>query len=236
MLQLVVLPPAFGMRNVSPFCLKTEMLLTALELPFELVEQADPRKTPKGKLPYLIDDGTKIADSELIAEHIDAKTQGRVYADMDPVDKAHGTALTRLAEDHLYWMIVASRWLDDAWYPNVVEAFFGIAPALVRPLVAGAARRQVRNTYHLHGLGRHTQAEQRGYAERDLAALDAALPASGFLGGDAPRLFDFTVAAMLVSIYDQQPPTWINAVAEPFDGLRGYAERVQEHVGVWGRK
>ena len=36
MLQLVTLPPAFGMRNVSPFCLKTEMLLVALELPFEM--------------------------------------------------------------------------------------------------------------------------------------------------------------------------------------------------------
>lgn len=33
MLKLVTLPAAFGMRNVSPFCLKIEMLLTALNLP-----------------------------------------------------------------------------------------------------------------------------------------------------------------------------------------------------------
>ena len=68
MLELVTLPPAFGLRNVSPFCLKAEMLLTSLELPFTLSEEADPRKAPKGKLPFLIDGDTRIADSELITE------------------------------------------------------------------------------------------------------------------------------------------------------------------------
>ncbi len=61
MLELVVLPAAFGMRNVSPFCLKAEMLLTSLELPFTLSEEGDPRKAPKGKLPYLIVDGERLA-------------------------------------------------------------------------------------------------------------------------------------------------------------------------------
>jgi hypothetical protein len=51
MLDLVVLSPAFGMRNVSPYCVKAEMLLKSLDLPFKLVEEADPRKAPKGKLP-----------------------------------------------------------------------------------------------------------------------------------------------------------------------------------------
>ena len=39
MIQLVTFPPAFGLRNVSPFCLKTEMLLTSLQLPFEIIEE-----------------------------------------------------------------------------------------------------------------------------------------------------------------------------------------------------
>ena len=47
MLELVTLPPAFGLRNVSPFCLKAEMLLTSLDLPFKLSEEADPRKAPR---------------------------------------------------------------------------------------------------------------------------------------------------------------------------------------------
>ena len=67
-LTLVTLGAAFGLQNVSPFCLKAEMLMTYLELDYDIDMQADPRKAPKGKLPYLIADGRKIADSELIVE------------------------------------------------------------------------------------------------------------------------------------------------------------------------
>jgi glutathione S-transferase len=235
MLELVTLPPAFGMRNVSPFCLKAEMLLTSLELPFTLSELADPRKAPKGKLPYLVADGQKIADSELIAEYLNGVTGGRVYAGLASAQKAQGVALTRLAEDHLYWLMVASRWLDDAWWPNVVEGFFHIAPKPLRPLVAGLARRQVRQGYHLHGLGRHTLEAQRGFAERDLAALQDAIPGDGFLFGEMPNIFDFTVAGMMAGIYDNQPSTWVTEIAKGHEKLHAYTQRVQEAIGVYGR-
>jgi len=235
MLELVTLPPAFGMRNVSPFCLKAEMLLKSLELPFTVSTIADPRKAPKGKLPYLVADGETIANSELIAEYLDRITQGRVYAGMSREQRAHGVALTRLAEDHLYWIMVASRWLDDDWWPNIVEGFFGFVPALMRPLAAGMARRQIRQTYHLQGLGRHTLEEQRGFAERDLTALQDGIPAQGFLGGHTPNVFDFTVAGMMAGILDNQPGTWLTEVAAAYPKLKDYTEGVQAQIGVYGR-
>ncbi len=234
-LTLYTLGGAFGLRNVSPFCLKVEMLLTSLAVPFELDVQPDPRKAPKGKLPYLVADGRVIADSELITEYIDEITGGRVYAGISESDRAHGLALARLVEDHLYWLFVASRWLDDAWFPNVVDGFFHIAPALIRPLVARAARRQVRQTIHLHGLGRHTLAEQRGFLERDLQALEHAVPENDFLFGSAPGIFDFTIAAMMAGVYDNRPETWCTEIARGYHRLQAYTERVQEHVGVFGR-
>ena len=235
MLELVTLPPAFGLRNVSPFCLKAEMLLTSLELPFTLSTEADPRKAPKGKLPFLIADGEKIADSELITEYVDGITQGAVYRGLTPQQKAQGVALARLAEDHLYWIGVASRWLDDEWYPNVVDGFFGIAPKIVRPLVANMARKQVERTYHLQGLGRHSLEEQRGFAERDLQALEDAVPEEGFLFGDTPNVFDFTVAAMMAGFLDNEPATWLTEIARNYKKLEAYTERVQAAVGVYGK-
>ncbi|MFK8042735.1 glutathione S-transferase family protein [Congregibacter sp.] len=235
MLELVTLPPAFGMRNVSPFCLKIEMLLTALDVPFTPSEEANPGKAPKGKLPYLVAEGQTIADSELIAEYLDGITDGGVYAGMTSQQKAHGVALTRLAEDHLYWMVVASRWLDDDWWPNVVSGFFHIAPKPVRPLVAGLARRQVRQTFNLQGLGRHTLKEQKEFAARDLQALEDAVPESGFLFGETPNIFDFTIAGMMAGAYDNQPATWITELAHSYKKLHAYTERVQETIGVYGR-
>ncbi len=234
-LTLVTLGGAFGLRNVSPFCLKVEMLMTSLGLPFELDEQPDPRKAPKGKLPYLLADGQVIADSELITEYLNEITNGRVYADLNDRDHAQGVAIARLVDDHLYWLFVASRWLDDDWFPNVVEGFFHIAPRIIRPLVAGAARRSVRKTLDLHGLGRHTLTEQRGFVERDLKALEDAVPDNGFLFGDTPNVFDFTVAGFMAGVYDNTPPTWVTDMAQGYPRLRAYTERVQERVGVYGR-
>lgn len=94
MITLVTLPPAFGLRNVSPFCLKVEMALTHLGMSFEATTEQDPRKAPKGKLPYVTIDGQHIADSELIFEKLNEMSQGKLYAGLTPEEKAVGTAFT----------------------------------------------------------------------------------------------------------------------------------------------
>lgn len=234
-LTLVTLGWAFGLQNVSPFCLKLEMLMTQLGLDFDMDVQADPRKAPKGKLPYLIADGRTIADSELILEYLNDMTQGRVLAGLSAKDRALGLALTRLVDDHLYWIFVASRWLDDEWFPNIVEGFFHIAPRPIRGLVARQARKEVAQTYHLQGLGRHTLAEQEGFARRDLQALQDAVHADGFLFATEPCVYDFAIASFMAGVFDQRPATWMTHVANEFDGLKEYTERVQQRVGVFAR-
>jgi glutathione S-transferase len=116
-----------------------------------------------------------------------------------------------------------------------VTGFFHIAPRVVRPLVAHVARRQVRQTLHLHGLGRHTAAEQRGFAERDLQALEGAVRDREFLFGDTPNVFDFTVAGFMAGVYDNEPATWFTTLSADYRDLRAYTERVQRRVGVYGR-
>lgn len=236
MITLVTLPPAFGLRNVSPFCLKVEMALTHLDLPFEVQTEADPRKTPKGKLPYLIlESGEKLADSELILEHLDKITQGGLYGRLSPVERAEGFAMTRLAEDHLYWMGVASRWLDDAWFPHIVSEFFGFVPALFRGFAANSARKQVQKTYDLHGLGRHTLEEQKGFARRDLQAIADTVSQSGYVVGGRLTVFDFVVAGMLSGFMDNQPATWLTHLMGDYPALREYLKKIQSEVGVSGR-
>ncbi len=236
MLELVTLPAAFGMRNVSPFCLKIEMLLNSLELEFTLSDISNPAKAPKGKLPFLVADGQRIGDSELIAQYLDGLTGGKVFAGLTDRQIGQGYALTRLVEDHLYWLLIAGRWLDENWWPNVARDFFGSLPPILRQVVAGTARRRIAQTYKLHGLGRHKLEEQQGFARRDLESLAGVVPARGFLFGDQAKLFDFTVAAMMAGIYDNKPATWLTDIAMQYEGLHAYTERVQDAVGVWGRK
>jgi glutathione S-transferase len=235
MIQLVTLPCAFGLRNVSPFCLKAEMAMKYLDLDFEHVIEQDPRKTPKGKLPYMIIDGEKIADSELILERLDEMSQGKLYAGLTPQEKAVGFAFTRLAEDHLYWLMVASRWLEDDWFPNIVEGFFGFVPRIVRGFASRAAQKDVSKTLHLHGLGRHTRKEQEGFLRRDLQAISDIVSKEDYIVGGRLTVFDFVVAGMLSGLMDNEPPTWVSEVANGYPGLREYLARIESEVGVSGK-
>lgn len=235
MIKLFIFPAAFGLRNVSPFCLKVEMALKHLNLDFELVEQSDPRVAPKGKLPFIEVDGQRIADSEIIFDYLDKKTNGGLFGELSEEEKSRGTAFTRLAEDHLYWMMVASRWIDEGWWPNVKEGFFGSMPFPLKQLVCFVARRQVNQTYNLHGLGKHTLEEQQDFARRDLAAINTAVTTNPYLLGDKLTAFDFTVASQLAGILDNKPAAWITPIAREFQPLVEYTERVQQQVGVFCR-
>jgi glutathione S-transferase len=235
MITLYTFPEAFGLRNVSPFCLKVEMALAHLGMDSEIVFEPNPAKAPKGKLPMVVIDGEKIPDSEIILERLDQMSNGGLYGSLTAEERARGTAWTRLIEDHLYWIGVASRWLDDDWFPNIVKGFFHFVPAPVRPIATFFAKRGVRQTYHLHGLGRHSMEEQKDFARRDLQAISDAVGESSYILGEQMTAYDYTVASLLAGMLDNQPPTWFTGVIEEFPRLRAYAERVQSATGIYCR-
>jgi glutathione S-transferase len=211
------------------------MALKHLNLDYEIQILADPSSAPKGKLPYIEINGEITADSEIIFDKLDELTQGALFKQLTPTENATGMAFTRLIEDHLYWMMVASRWLDDDWWPNIKEGFFAEMPLLVRSLVGPMARRQMRQTYNLQGLGRHTLEEQKAFARRDLEAIKNATGDTGYLIGNRLTVYDFTAAAMISGILDNKPATWLTDIARGIPSLVGYAEKIQSEIGVFGR-
>jgi glutathione S-transferase len=133
-------------------------------------------------------------------------------------------------------MVVASRWLDDAWWPNITSGFFGSLPFPMRQLVPALARRQVRQTYQLQGLGRHTLEEQKDFARRDLDAIVKKLGDGPYLLGEKLTVFDFGIASLLAGTLDNEPGTWMTAIAREFQPVVDYTERVQAAVGAYCRE
>src|SRR5258708_14624876 len=77
-IKLFQFPRMFAIPNLSPFCCKLETWLRIARIPYEVVDTPDPSKGPKGKLPFIEDDGVRIADSSCIIDHL-ARTR-----DVDP--------------------------------------------------------------------------------------------------------------------------------------------------------
>ena len=72
MIQLYQFAAAWGMPSGSPFCTKLHAYFRMADVDYEPVNIGDPRKAPKGKVPYIADDGTTISDSGDIVDHIEA--------------------------------------------------------------------------------------------------------------------------------------------------------------------
>ena len=66
-------PPAFwGIPNISPACMKLETWLRMTGIPYQIAPP-DMSAAPKGKIPYIDDEGTLMGDSTLIIEHLSKK-------------------------------------------------------------------------------------------------------------------------------------------------------------------
>ena len=71
-LVLQVFGPAFGLPDPSPFAMKGDMLMKMSGIDYR-AEPGDVTKTPKKKLPVLLDHGEVITDSTFIRLHLEQK-------------------------------------------------------------------------------------------------------------------------------------------------------------------
>jgi len=179
MLTLHVFGPHFGMPDGSPFCIKAMTLMKMSGLAYDTKPMTF-KQAPKGKAPYLVDNGKVIADSHFLMCHLE-KTHGVDFSCGYAAEKlAQGWAVSRMLEEHFYFLAMNIRWLRDENFWNGPYQFFKPAPAPIRPLIARIVRSKVAKTHHLQGLGRHTAEERFELAKGDLTAIEAMLQKNRF--------------------------------------------------------
>ncbi|NBQ70149.1 MAG: glutathione S-transferase family protein, partial [Nitrosomonadaceae bacterium] len=158
MLKLYQFEHTWGIPNLSPFCCKIETYLRMAGIEHE-IKSALPMRAPKGKLPYIEDNGRKLGDSRFIIEHLKS-----AYADLDTAltaeELAISTAMQRLLEEHLFWVALYSRWqfTNENWQVNK-QAIFGALPPILRDIAASHTRKKIQQQIHGHGMGRHQTEE-----------------------------------------------------------------------------
>ena len=137
-LTLFVTRAGFGLPDVSPFVLKTEVQLQMAGLAYERVS-AVPPQAPKGKLPYIDDHGAVVSDSTFIRAHIERTYGLDLDAGLDAPQRAQAWAIERLLEDHLYFAMVWFRWIDPDNFARGPAQFANDAPEAERAAVRQAA-------------------------------------------------------------------------------------------------
>ena len=226
MITLYGFGPAFGLPDVSPFVTKVEMLLKMAGLDYQ-IDTTGFSKAPKGKLPYITDDGETIADSTFIRWHLEKKYGIDFDKGLDAEQRAIAWAVEKTCEDHGYWTVLHARWVDDANFRKTSE-YFDRLPFPMRLIVPRVARRQLRSEIYGHGMGRHAQEEIVALGTRSINALADFLGDKPFMMGKELSGLDATAFAFIVGALCPQFETPLREAAERRDTLKRYAGRMAE--------
>jgi glutathione S-transferase len=197
-IKLFQFPRMFGIPNLSPFCCKLETWLRITCVPYEIVDTPDPRKGPKGKLPFIEDAGMRIADSSRIVDHL-VKTRGvDPDARLNTSQRAIALLVQRTLEEHYAFVLAYTHLVRDDGLRHT-GARFDSLPAIVRPLVARAVLGRIKKLLWHQGILRHSDQEILESGLRDWRAVLTVMCDGPFFFGDEPTGVDAIVFGPLAA-------------------------------------
>jgi glutathione S-transferase len=225
--KLFQFPRMFGIPNLSPFCCKLETWLRIARIPYEVVDTPDPRKGPKGKLPFIEDGGVRIADSSRIIDHL-VRTRG-VDPDAHLDDRQRSIALLvqRTLEEHYAFVLAYTHLLRDEGFRHTRSRFDSV-PAIVRPLVSSMVQGRIRDLLWKQGILRHSDEEIVESALRDWRAVLAVMSGGPFFFGNEATGVDAIVFGTLVITMLTPIESPIRDFLRSQPGCLAYAERMRE--------
>ncbi|HEX2842386.1 glutathione S-transferase family protein [Hyphomicrobium sp.] len=230
MLTLYSYPALFGVADNNGYGLKVYAFLKLAGVPFNHEHIFDASTAPRGQLPYIVDSGETIGDSETIIAHVTRKYRLTTDAALSVAQRDGDLLVTRLLDD-LYWVMSYSRWKDDRYYPSFRDALKREHPRLTNDAL-DKARAFNFQRYHFQGIGRYTPdgAYARGLA--DLGILARLVPETGFVHGMRPATIDASIYAFIANIHYYPIETPLKACVESHTNLVRHCEEI--HAAVSG--
>ena len=228
------MPPAGGLRQLSPYVVKVEMALTYLNAKY-ISKSVDPWKirklSPNGKVPWIEIDNLEIGESDVIIEHLVKVYKSDLPGSLSADDQILGTALKRLTEKNLYWYMVWSKFMTAESREEIISCFFSRYPKSVQKFASRYAIKTHTSFSKVHEIGNLSEAIRDAEITSDLLTLSQQLEKDNFLLGQEITVFDFPIAAMLASILFHTPKTLLTVLVEGYPVFPAYLARVSDRLG-----
>jgi glutathione S-transferase len=199
MITLYSYPPLFGVADNNGYGLKVFAFLRLTKVPFTHEHIFDASAAPRGQLPYIVDDGETIGDSETIIAHLIAKYRLTIDASLDTRQRDLSLLITRLLDD-LYWVMSYSRWKDGRYWPAFRSALMREHPTLTEEGL-NKAREFNFQRYHFQGIRRYAPAAAYARGLADLAVLADLVAHGGYVHGANPTSVDAGIYGFIANIY-----------------------------------
>src|SRR5437868_3194680 len=99
MLTLYSYPTLFGVADNNGYGLKVFAFLRLAGVPFKHEHIFDASSAPRGQLPYIVDDGETIGDSEAIIAHAKRKYHLAIDDGLSTAQRDTDLLITRMLDD-----------------------------------------------------------------------------------------------------------------------------------------
>jgi len=227
MITLYQFARTWGLPNLSQFCVKLETYLRMHEIPYQIVETL-PLKAPRGKLPFIDDEGQRVADSRLILHDLQSKYGKGHDSRLSPAEQATAKAMQRLLEEHLYWISMVTRWDygESNWQANK-QAIFGVLPPIARDVAAVIYRKRIKKQMLGHGIGLLSDQEKFALGNEDIDSLADFLGDKPYFMGAQPTSLDASAYGILVNIVGSPIESPLKDHARSRQNLYDYCRRMQ---------
>lgn len=227
MITLYGFNEAFGLVDASPFVLKIDAYLRMAGLEFERKSSIDNlRSSPKGKLPYIVDNGKTVADSAFILDYLNSKPGVTMYSDLCPEQRAQSYLIAKSLDENLYWCLLYSRWTRDQTWPVIKTTFFGSLPFPMNRLVPTIVRRSVRSALQKQGMGRHSDVEIQQILVNTLDSLSILLGDKSYFMNDKPGVLDACVFGFLAQFILADLDNDFNSIARRYENLSAFCYQI----------
>ena len=229
MITLFSFGPRLGVVDPSPFVLKVATYMKMAGI--EFASHADLRNlknAPKGKLPFIDDDGEQIADSFFILQHLARKYGGSLDEHVSNEQLAISNLLAKSLDENFSWCIVHSRWISADSWPVVRRAFFEDLPFAVKSVVPVIARKTVKKKLQQHSVGQYSEEQKMIIAEHTLRSLSLLLAEKRYIFGDKPCTLDAVVYGFVAQVTLSTLDNSLNQLSQQFTNLVDYCQRITE--------
>lgn len=219
----------FGLKDASPFVLKIDLLMKMANIEFTENNGSEHlQKAPKGKLPFIEDNGKIIADSYFIYKHLQRNHNLEIDSNLNAAEKAQVQVLTRYFEEHLYWCLVYSRWVREDTWQVIRPAFFDSMPFPLNKIIPIVARRDVKASLKKQGMGRHSDTEIYEIFTDALDSLSALLGDKPYFINDKPCSLDVVAYANLAQFILVDINNPFNSKAKEYKNLVDFCNKMHQ--------
>jgi glutathione S-transferase len=227
-ITLYVTRPGFGLPETSPFVIKSNVQLQMAGLPYAK-ESTIPPQAPKGKVPYLKDDGEVVCDSTFIRAHIERKYGVDLDESLDALQRAQAWAIERMLEDHLYFAMVWFRWIVPENFAKGPARFADGAPEAEREQLRRELQARKHEDLRGQGIGRHSAGEIAALGVRSIDAVATLLGDKPYLMGERMSAVDAFAFGVLASILTPFFDTPLRDAVVGRPNLVAYVGRLMAH-------